>query len=1181
MKNLDVNQLLLGVLPAFADYLESKLPLLSENWWRENVLGVLSQYQQRRVEQQGIDSLAGLDLSALLRVFDRNWYELSDIENLTFEDRHYVKEMQSIRNRWAHISRAGYSADDEYRDLDTLYRFARLIGCDQAYLQKVDRTKTELMAVELGKRVADVEEPRSFKPGDVVRILSESSLEGAVVAVLTTSPETRYSVFVNGATRTYYESQLALSSSNTKTGRLVSFEEFHTHLTALQIRFPGQSTLYSLNSGRIEYIPYQFRPVLRFIRSERPRLLIADGVGVGKTIEAGLILQELQARRDIRSVLVICPRPLVTEKKWVRELKRFGKRFTQLDGPRLDYCIDESDLEGEWPSEHRQTIIPYSLLDEELLVGSTVPNKKRRIGLLELDPPPRFDLVIVDEAHHIRNPETFRYNAVRFFCDNAEAVVFLTATPLQMGSRDLYVLLNALRPDLVIDEESYAHMAEPNPHINSAIAAVRGKSGQWIKIAHEALRRAAETSWGRAILRANPRFRNVQERLRTGDAISDEERIGIINDLEAMHSFAGFVNRTRRRDIGEFSVRKPETVSVPFTEEQTVLHDEVLAIQEEIARRLHGDTAVGFILTTIRRQVASSVFGLVPLLQDILTRHIDEWLAVEMDNDDVDLRPHLNDSLLMRVRELLARVRAIDPYDPKCETVKAIIQEKMTQENHRTMVFSSFRHTLSYLENALLTDGFRVGVIHGGVPDEARVELRRRFAASKSDLDAIDVLLFSEVGSEGLDYQFCDCIVNYDLPWNPMKIEQRIGRIDRKGQKSETIAVYNVVTPGTIDADIYERCLLRIGVFNSAMGASEDILGEVTRQIRSVAENLTLTAAERAEKLQQIADNEIRLVQEQEELEKRQAELFGIQLPRDAMHREVEDATSRWLSPDSIRRMITRYIAKRCGNTGDVLLGDKPKKTLRLSSECRMALLHDHTDIGRPRTESSREWEAWLKGGSPHLSVAFDPVGAEDDPNVVLLSPMHPLVRQAAHSQDADDTPVCRFETTTDIVPPGDYRFAIYQWRFHGIRENVSLRIVSERPELEASLPELLWQARDCTERSADSGPTDAIDLSAWDPLESQHYRRWSDERSRHRRETVEVAEYRKQSLLSSHRARIGLIREQLGVTTDERIRRMKESQISTAEADFTRRMQEIDIALERTDITVDVVAYGSLVVRG
>lgn len=121
-----------------------------------------------------------------------------------------------------------------------------------------------------------------------------------------------------------------------------------------------------------------------------------------------------------------------------------------------------------------------------------------------------------------------------------------------------------------------------------------------------------------------------------------------------------------------------------------------------------------------------------------------------------------------------------------------------------------------------------------------------------------------------------------------MRVEQRIGRIDRNGQKSEKVLIYNMITPGTVDADIYERCLLRIGVFNSALGASEEILGEVANEIRSVAENAELTDEDRREKLQQISDNKIRLIQEQAALEDKQAELFGIRLPADETQREIE-----------------------------------------------------------------------------------------------------------------------------------------------------------------------------------------------------------------------------------------------------------------------------------------------------
>ena len=346
---------------------------------------------------------------------------------------------------------------------------------------------SNLLRTTLGKEI---------KPGQIVFLKSNPVIRGAVVSIMPGKPENRYSVFINGETRIFYASQIQAEDRKDKDSIVLPCHKFHSYLTALQIQHPGLSTLYSLNAARVDFIPYQFRPVLKFIRSDRPRLLIADGVGVGKTIEAGLILRELQARRDVRSVLIVCPRPLVTERKWQIEMKRFEERFAHLDGRTLRFCINEMDLEGVWPEQYQKAIIPYSLFDEALLYG-TGPDgrRRRRKGLLDLDPPPRFDLVIVDEAHHIRNSNTYSHSAVRFFCDHAEAVIFLTATPVQMGSNDLFVLLNVLRPDLIIDQESFAHMAEPNPFINRAVDLARGQGAGWAEKASESLNEAAATSW--------------------------------------------------------------------------------------------------------------------------------------------------------------------------------------------------------------------------------------------------------------------------------------------------------------------------------------------------------------------------------------------------------------------------------------------------------------------------------------------------------------------------------------------------------------------------------------------------------------------------------------------------------------------------------------------------------------
>ncbi len=450
------------------------LPQLSDNWWQTHVLEQLSFQQVQIVEQYGITDLSRLDLAALLRILDRNWFEVSRVEPLPSGTRNFVKELQTIRNRWAHAGSNVVAHDDMFRDLDTMQRFATAIHANKDFINKVIEEKQNLTALQSPKKAEIKPAPAEnsqdqgaeFQPGDIVCLRSDPAVEGAIVNVTTGIAENRYSVFISTGIKEYYASQLQAKQGSSATLSLTSLPQFYAHLSAIQIQHPGLSTLYSLNAARIDFIPYQFRPVLKFIRSDRPRLLIADGVGVGKTIEAGLILRELQARHDIKSVLIICPRPLVTERKWESEMKRFDERFTQLDGKTLRYCLSETDLEGEWPDQHAKTIIPYSLFDETLLQGNATSagrRKKKVQGLLELNPPPRFDLVIVDETHHIKNPNTFAHKGVRFFCDNAEAVVFLTATPIMLGSHDLFTQLNILRPDIVIDEEAFDHMAAPNP----------------------------------------------------------------------------------------------------------------------------------------------------------------------------------------------------------------------------------------------------------------------------------------------------------------------------------------------------------------------------------------------------------------------------------------------------------------------------------------------------------------------------------------------------------------------------------------------------------------------------------------------------------------------------------------------------------------------------------------------
>lgn len=1020
--------------------------------------------------------------------------------------------------------------------------------------------------------------PNDFTIGQLVALRSDPTRVGAIINVFPGTPENRYHVFLDNTPTTFYASQLQRYEPSAPSSVITPLPAFHAYMTALQLIHPSIAALYSLNAARVNFVPYQFRPVLKFIHADRPRLLIADEVGVGKTIEAGLILRELQGRKDVRSVLIICPKPLVSERKWQIEMKRFDEHFIHLDGPSLRHCLKETDMDGVWPEQFAKAILPFSLFDQALLYGDH-PAKKRRgmVGLLDLNPPPHFDLVIVDEAHHLRNTTTATHQGVRYFCEQAEAVIFLSATPIQLGTNDLYVLLNLLRPDLILDKNSFDHMAEPNGLINHAVEVARANVPDWHQQALEALQAAAETPWGKALLRDNPAFQRLRKELGDGQW-NDQERVACIQDMEQLHTFSQLINRTRRRDIGNFTTRKPESVTVPFTPQQQHLHDALLTTQQHILRRTHGDINVKFLMTTIRRQAASCLYGLAPFLRSILTRHIDLMILEEADEEGAFISDTSFASLepvQEQIQAVLALADHLDTYDPKLEALLIIVHDKQKLPNNKLLLFSCFRHTLFYVLEGLQQEHIRVALIHGDTPDEDRRHLRDRFSRPREDAEALDMLLSSEVGCEGLDYQFCDCLVNYDLPWNPMRIEQRIGRIDRYGQKSETVAIYNLITPGTVDADIYERCLLRIGIFHQAVGGSEEILGKITHELREVAENLTLTREEIRAKLQQIADNEIRLIREQTLLEERQKDLFGIRLPAQHFEKEIQQVTSFWLSPWALQNLIQYYLEQHCGTEQAYILGEKPQKRLRLSQDARNIVLNHLQQLSRQPSPVFREWEKWLKGSSPYLPITFEASCAADKREVTFLNAIHPLAQQAARTFRKHEVVYTTFSVSDPLLTPGIYHFGIWLWQKVGIRDEVVLQPICNNQIITDRFLEILEHGS-----PIQPGEIQLPGQAAFDQLDVYHQSLWRKTQAEHKAYNSQLAQYRKESLQTSHRARISQLHTQLTEAAEENIKRMRLAQISNAEADFHRRMDDLDKAAQRADISTQPVAFGVIVVK-
>jgi len=1178
-----MNEYMFRLNQQIGGWLEKKLPKITDDWWQDLVFNNLSPLQREAVLRNDIHEIKGLDLAALLRVLDRNWFVITSTFFINNKERGNIRTMQEIRNTWAHITPNDIS---KARVIDDVNVIIALMQAFDASMKDTRDMENFIFDVEEDKDIhatpakepvkeaapaaespASVGQPEGIAVGSIVVLVSDPSVIGAVIGV----SGNKYSVLVNGKVQSYYKEQIQLQNAKEE-HKYLSLPKVRSALTAYQIHNPGSSNLYSLNSARIDFVPYQFRPALRMIQADSPRVLVADDVGVGKTIEAGLILKELEARSSLTSVLVICPRPLVAERKWQLEMKRFDEDFTQLDGRMLAECISETDRDGEWPERHSKTIIPYSLFGEDSIMGrgSRSGKKHKDIGLSELDPLPHFDLVIVDEAHNIRNANTWAYRGVEFFCRNADAVIFLTATPLQNSNNDLYTLLNLLRPDVIIDKDTFKTMSEPNAFINNLLRIVRNQEEGWQEAGKAEIANILGTTWGRNVIQHNPEFEKIFTFLDRTEVTRDE-RIEMIGKIESLHSFHTMINRTRRKDIEDFCIRRTQTVEVPFNGVQRDLYDALIEFESTALAQLHGSRSVRFMMCTIMRQAASCIYGLAPFMNDIVKRRLSQ---IQEDGElyeyDFELNSDEENSLFELADEMDKLSGDLPKDDPKFDRMLEVIQEKQTTDNNRVIIFSSFRHTLSYLRKKLSAQGIRVGQVDGSVPDEERFKLRQRFLLERDNVNAVDVLLFSEVGCEGLDYQFCDTMINYDLPWNPMRIEQRIGRIDRRGQKSDTVKIYNMITQGTIDAAIYDRCLSKVGVFEASIGDCSEILGDISDQIFKIMFDPELTDEERQMKIEQMADNEVMKVQELHRLEQEEKSLYGFDLSKYMMDKDVQDAENAWINPQSLNELLNIFMDDYLGQ-GEYLRGKQDGKTLRLAADKRQLLLDDLMKMPlSTNNHATKLWKAYLKSDKPVLSVTFESQYAKDNRDVTFFTQMHPFVAQAAAYESRNFPCDLAVRIADPEVEPGDYEFLIYAWRYVGLRPDIRLVAVSSNPAVEKNILNFIQYASEYYE-------DDGAHQSSWDQMDDLHYKRWQDSKEQYSADVRDECEYRKEQLTHSFHQQEAIVRGQIESATDDKIKRMRIAQLENITKTYNAQTKRVDETVAKVDIHTNLLVRGVL----
>lgn len=1170
------------------NWLNNLLPKVTDNWWDECVMPSLSFTQREIALEKNYSRLSDFDLAALLRIAIKSWYDIQTVIFLPSHERETVRKMINVRNNWAHCSTELPGKDLILQDLNTTLTFIEQFGGSQTVCDEINNfigfiEQPDCIVLEHKYNASDYAEKdtegsnnltNSIHENSLVYIVSSPEIKGVVISLKKLGDTTQYKVFVNNAVKQYYSGQIALVEQTTGK-KWISLSEMRSYLTAYQINNPSSQNLYSLNSARIDFVPYQFRPALKMIHSDEPRILIADSVGVGKTIEAGLIIKELEARSDLERVLVICPKPLVAERKWELEMKRFDEEFIPIDGTTLRQIISDTDRDGDWPARFNKSIIPYSILDSKVYNGES-GRRNRVFGLSELDPEPHFDLVIVDEAHHIRNGSTdkekaFAYKCTKYFCDHADAVVMLTATPLQTSDNDLYTLLNVLRPDIVVDKDTFDMMSRPNANISRAAHLVRALDDNWNEKAAQELLDLQKTQWGDNVVAENPLYNAILQRLECQE-IDREERVKLISDIESLHSFGTMLNRTRRRDIQDFCVRRSHTVSTTFTDYQQTLHDELLYFEHETLSTLHSAKSVSFMISSIRRQAASCIFGLAPHIRDIIGRRLlqlDYNPIIELSEVDIDDKSINAISFL--AKNLLMLADNLPDEDPKFEETYKIICKKQEQSNNKIMIFSTFRHTLSYLRRKLSECGMRVEQIDGNVKDEARYELKARFELSHDNEDAIDILLFSEVGSEGLDYQFCDMMINYDLPWNPMRIEQRIGRIDRRGQLSDVVNIYNIITEGTVDADIYHRCLMRIGVFERSIGDCEEILGKFASDLDSLVYDTDLTDEERNIKLEQMADNEVRKMQELNRLEEEEKELFGFDLTELSTSQEIKKAENPWISGYLLQKLIENYITA-CVGKGQFIIGESSLKTIRLSASARRILRDDLKKLTGGRNALRITWENYLSGKKPNHSITFAPETASKERDSFFITAMHPLAKQAAQYFSRSEAAYLHFKIITSEIPSGQYVFSVFAWQYTGYNTYTKLITVCENEKIAIELPYFL---EDTT--GSESEPIGQFD---WSDLENRHVKMWLDAREKHRSDIKSIEAFKLESITNTFRNRIRSLEQQIKDVYDENIKRMRQSELDTVREKYSRKISEIKGIADRADVLTTLLVNGVITIE-
>ncbi len=625
--------------------------------------------------------------------------------------------------------------------------------------------------------------------------------------------------------------------------------------------------------------PHQARAFDRLWGRWPPRLLIADEVGLGKTIQAGMLLRQAWLGGRAKRILILAPKAVLGQ--WRVELReKFNLNWPVYDGR---YLVREAS--PALPDEDgRREVGAEGWVDEPAVIASSqLFWREERAAVLRAAP--RYDLIVLDEAHHARRrsagSKKARYpnrllGLMDELRDRADGLLLLTATPMQVDAVELWDLLSLLG---LPDEWSadafvrfFEDAAQPNPDRETLARMARlfrSAEGEWGR----ADRKEVQRRTGLGVIRAKKvldRLRDAEASGPLGDLSLDERRAAVrvmidgsparrlisrnTRELLRRYAAAGADIRIARRRVDDRFVTLP-----PEQDEAYRAVERYISETYDRARKADR-AAVGFVMTIYRRRLASSFRALRATLERRAAALRGEaapggesWIEEDLPDDDLDpeaadadeaarlAKRALDREEVTAIEELLLRVRSL-PRDAKFAELLRALEGLRSDGYAQVMVFTQFTDTMDFLREELAGEGGGLRLMcfsgRGGEVPEAgggwravsRSEVKERFRKGQAE-----VLLCTDAAAEGLNFQFCGAVVNYDLPWNPMRVEQRIGRLDRVGQEKEVIRIENLHYEDTVETVVYRVLRQRIGLFEHFVGSLQPILARLPGRIRDAA----------------------------------------------------------------------------------------------------------------------------------------------------------------------------------------------------------------------------------------------------------------------------------------------------------------------------------------------------------